>query len=146
LFGKLRKGDGVISPKLDRLFRSELDALTVVENLPKLGVSVHLPDLGGDISGNRLGKLFMTVPAAFAEAERDRIRRASWVVKVDQRAHGRYLGRNCSLWLSARRKRGVPEPQAAEREAIKENGRASGAGEGAEDERRRRAGTANDQP
>ena len=30
LFAKLNKGDVVIAPKLDRLFRSALDALTVV--------------------------------------------------------------------------------------------------------------------
>jgi hypothetical protein len=30
LFAKLAKGDVVIAPKLDRLFRSALDALTVV--------------------------------------------------------------------------------------------------------------------
>jgi DNA invertase Pin-like site-specific DNA recombinase len=74
LFAKLKKGDIVIAPKLDRLFRSALDALQVVEDLRKRGVSLHLLDLGGDISGNGLSKLFLTVAAAFAEAERDRIR------------------------------------------------------------------------
>jgi putative DNA-invertase from lambdoid prophage Rac len=75
LFAKLRKGDVVIAPKLDRLFRSALDALQVVEDLRKRGVSLHLLDLGGDISGNGLSKLFLTIAAAFAEAERDRSRR-----------------------------------------------------------------------
>jgi putative DNA-invertase from lambdoid prophage Rac len=37
--------------KLDRLFRSALDALQVVEDLRNRGVSLHLLDLGGDISG-----------------------------------------------------------------------------------------------
>jgi DNA invertase Pin-like site-specific DNA recombinase len=32
-----------------------------------------LLDLGGDISGNGLSKLFLTIAAAFAEAERDRV-------------------------------------------------------------------------
>ena len=57
--------------KLDRLFRSALDALKVVEDLRKRGVALHLLDLGGDISGNGLSKLFLTIAAAFAEAERD---------------------------------------------------------------------------
>ena len=75
LFARLMKGDVVIAaPKLDRLFRSALDALTVVEDLRKRGVALHLLDLGGDISGNGLSKLFLTIAAAFAEAERDRIR------------------------------------------------------------------------
>jgi len=92
LFAKLRKGDIAIAPKLDRLFRSALDALQVVEDLRKRGVSLHLLDLGGDISGNGLSKLFLTIAAAFAEAERDRIRERIGQVKADQKARGRYLG------------------------------------------------------
>ena len=92
LFAKLTKGDVVIAPKLDRLFRSALDALKVVEDLKKRGVALHLLDLGGDISGNGLSKLFLTIAAAFAEAERDRIRERIGQVKADQKARGRYLG------------------------------------------------------
>jgi putative DNA-invertase from lambdoid prophage Rac len=92
LFAKLAKGDMVIAPKLDRLFRSALDALKVVEDLRKRGVALHLLDLGGDISGNGLSKLFLTIAAAFAEAERDRIRERIGQVKADQKARGRYLG------------------------------------------------------
>jgi DNA invertase Pin-like site-specific DNA recombinase len=92
LFAKLKTGDVVIAPKLDRLFRSALDALTVVEDLRKRGVSLHLLDLGGDISGNGLSKLFLTIAAAFAEAERDRIRERITQVKRDQRERGRFLG------------------------------------------------------
>jgi DNA invertase Pin-like site-specific DNA recombinase len=92
LFARLRKGDAVIAPKLDRLFRSALDALQVVEALRTRGVSLHLLDLGGDISGNGLSKLFLTIAAAFAEAERDRIRERITQVKRDQKARGRYLG------------------------------------------------------
>ncbi len=92
LFAKLTKGDVVIAPKLDRLFRSALDALTVVEELKGRGVKLHLLDLGGDIAGNGLSKLFLTIAAAFAEAERDRIRERVGQVKADQKARGRYLG------------------------------------------------------
>ena len=38
LFAKLKAGDVVIAPKLDRLFRSALDALQVVEDMRKRGV------------------------------------------------------------------------------------------------------------
>src|SRR4029077_2974916 len=92
LFAKLRKGDIVIAPKLDRLFRSALDALQVVGDLRKRRVSLHLLDLGACISGNGLSKLFLTIAAAFAEAERDRIRERIGQVKADQKARGRYLG------------------------------------------------------
>jgi DNA invertase Pin-like site-specific DNA recombinase len=58
LLAKLRRGDVVIAAKLDRLFRSALDALKAVEDLRQRGVKLHLLDLGGDISGNGLSKLF----------------------------------------------------------------------------------------
>jgi DNA invertase Pin-like site-specific DNA recombinase len=92
LFAKLQRGDIVIAAKLDRLFRSALDALKVVESLKARGVRLHLLDLGGDIAGNGLSKLFLTIAAAFAEAERDRIRERISQVKADQKSRGRYLG------------------------------------------------------
>jgi putative DNA-invertase from lambdoid prophage Rac len=92
LFAKLQKGDIVIAAKLDRLFRSALDALKVVESLKGRGVKLHLLDLGGDIAGNGISKLFLTIAAAFAEAERDRIRERIGQVKADQKARGLYLG------------------------------------------------------
>jgi putative DNA-invertase from lambdoid prophage Rac len=39
-----------------------------------------------------MSKLFLTIAAAFAEAERDRIRERVGQVKADQKARGRYLG------------------------------------------------------
>lgn len=92
LWAGLLTGDTVVAAKLDRLFRSALDALNVVEELKSRGVHLVLLDLGGDISGNGLSKLFLTVAAAFAEAERDRIRERVTQVKRDQAARGRYLG------------------------------------------------------
>ena len=92
-----------IVPKLDRLFRSALDALKVVESLKARGVKLHLLDLGGDISGNGLSKLFLTIAAAFAEAERDRIREQNGQVKADQKARGRYLGGKVPFGFRRRR-------------------------------------------
>jgi putative DNA-invertase from lambdoid prophage Rac len=73
-------------------FRSALDALQTVEFLKTKGVSLHLLDLGDDISGNGLSKLFLTIAAAFAEAERDRLRERITQVKADQKSRGRFLG------------------------------------------------------
>jgi putative DNA-invertase from lambdoid prophage Rac len=92
LFAKLVKGDEIVAPKLDRVFRSALDALQTVEVLKAKGVKLHLLDLGGDIAGNGLSKLFLTISAAFAEAERDRIRERVSQTKADQKSRGRYLG------------------------------------------------------
>ncbi len=50
MFDKLRRGDIDIAAKLDRLFRSVLDALKVVESLKTRGVKLRLLDLCGDIA------------------------------------------------------------------------------------------------
>jgi DNA invertase Pin-like site-specific DNA recombinase len=92
LLAALREGDIIIASKLDRMFRSALDALDVANKLVKVGVSLHLIDLGGDVMGNGMAKAFFTIASAFAEAERDRIRERITEVKRDQRARGRYLG------------------------------------------------------
>jgi putative DNA-invertase from lambdoid prophage Rac len=118
LFAKLAKGDAIIPPKLDRLFRSALDALQVVENLKKRGVALHLLDLGGDISGAGLSKPFLTIAAAFAEAVRDRIRERVSRVKADQKARGRYLGRKVPFGFR-RGDAGELTPHADEQKAIK---------------------------
>jgi putative DNA-invertase from lambdoid prophage Rac len=117
LFAKLTKGDVVIAPKLDRLFRSALDALKVVEELKGRGVKLHLLDLGGDIAGNGLSKLFLTIAAAFAEAERDRIRERIGQVKADQKARGRYLGGKVPFGFRLGES-GELVPHKAEQEAI----------------------------
>lgn len=88
----LTRGDVLVVAKLDRLFRSALDALRVVELMRERGVALHMIDLGGDVSGNGLSRMFLTVAAAFAEAERDRIRERVAQTKRDQAARGRYLG------------------------------------------------------
>lgn len=92
LLATLRPGDTLVAAKLDRVFRSALDALQMTEELRRRGVSLHLIDLGGDVSGNGLSKLFLTIAAAFAEAERDRIRERVQSTKADQRQRGRFLG------------------------------------------------------
>jgi Resolvase, N terminal domain len=48
LLAGLKPGDVVITPKLDRLFRSALNALDVLGQLKQRGVSLHMIDLGGD--------------------------------------------------------------------------------------------------
>ncbi len=87
LMSLLRRGDAVIAAKLDRAFRSALDALQVVQELGRRGVALHLLDVGGDVA-NGHGRLFVTIVAAFAEAERERIAD----VKRDQRGRSRFLG------------------------------------------------------
>lgn len=92
LMSMVRKGDTIVTARLDRLFRSALDALTTVEAMTKKGVRVVVIDGLGDITGNGMAKAFLTIAAAFAELERETIRERVTVVKADQRQRGRYLG------------------------------------------------------
>jgi len=92
LLGALKSGDVVITPKLDRMFRSALDALYVLAKLKARNVILHMIDLGGDVTGNGISKLVFTILSAVAEAERDRIRERVTQVKRDQRQRNRYLG------------------------------------------------------
>jgi putative DNA-invertase from lambdoid prophage Rac len=92
LLAALRPGDVVLTPKLDRMFRSALDALRVLERLRDTRVSLHMLDLGGDVTGDGVSKLVFTILSAVAEAERDRTRERIAEVKRDQRQRGRYLG------------------------------------------------------
>jgi putative DNA-invertase from lambdoid prophage Rac len=88
----LQPGDVLITPKLDRMFRSALNALDVLGQLQKRGICLHMIDLGGDVTGNGISKLVFTILSAVAEAERDRIRERIKDVKADQRKRRRYLG------------------------------------------------------
>jgi DNA invertase Pin-like site-specific DNA recombinase len=83
------------------------------------GTEPDMLDLGGDISGNGLSKLFLTIAAAFAEAERDRIRERIGQVKADQKARGRYLGGRVPFGFRSG-KSGELVPHAAEQEAVQE--------------------------
>jgi putative DNA-invertase from lambdoid prophage Rac len=119
LFAKLQRGDIVIAAKLDRLFRSALDALKVVESLKGKGVKLHLLDLGGDIAGNGISKLFLTIAAAFAGAERDRIRERIGQAKADQKSRGRFLGGDVPFGFEVGAD-GALVPIGAQQEAIRE--------------------------
>jgi DNA invertase Pin-like site-specific DNA recombinase len=92
LLAALKAGDVLITAKLDRMFRSALDALDVLAKLKVRNVSLHMIDLGGDVTGNGISKLVFTILSAVAEAERDRIRERVTQVKRDQRQRNRYLG------------------------------------------------------
>ena len=92
LLAALQSGDIVITPKLDRMFRSALDALDVLGQIQNRGVSLHMIDLGADVTGNGISKLVFTILSAVDEAERDRIRERIRDVKADQRRRHRYLG------------------------------------------------------
>jgi DNA invertase Pin-like site-specific DNA recombinase len=92
LLALVEPGDIVIAAKLDRMFRSALDTLNVIKDLQRRSVSLWLLDIGGDVSGNGIAKLMLTMVSAFAEFERDRISERIKDAKAQMRAEGRSLG------------------------------------------------------
>jgi putative DNA-invertase from lambdoid prophage Rac len=78
------------------MFRSALDAPNTVKELKAKSVSLHLIDLGGDVAGNGISKLFFTIISAVAEAERDRIVQRILDVKTDQRRGGFWWSLGCT--------------------------------------------------
>jgi len=65
----------VIALKLDRLFRSNIDALRTVEEWDRLGISLHLTDMGGCAmsTGSAVGKMMLAMMSAYAQFEKDLI-------------------------------------------------------------------------
>jgi DNA invertase Pin-like site-specific DNA recombinase len=63
----------VVALKLDRLFRSAVDALRTTEEWDRKGVAVHLVDMGGQSlnTGSAMGRMMLTMLAGFAQFERD---------------------------------------------------------------------------
>jgi DNA invertase Pin-like site-specific DNA recombinase len=86
------KHDVIVTPKLDRMFRSASDALATLEVLKADSVGLVMMDLGGDVTGNGISKLVFTILSAVAEAERDRLRERIREVKRHKAAQGDYNG------------------------------------------------------
>jgi putative DNA-invertase from lambdoid prophage Rac len=71
LFAAVRSGDIVIAAKMDRMFRSALDALQTIQSFRQRKISLWLLDLCGDISGNGIAEPIVTILTAVAhDAER----------------------------------------------------------------------------
>lgn len=92
MLATVQRGDVVITPKLDRMFRSASDALGTLEELKAQSVGLVMLDLGGDVTTNGISKLVFTILSAVAENERDRIRERIREVKRHLAEQGVYGG------------------------------------------------------
>lgn len=72
LITKSREGDTILASKLDRLGRNTADMINIIDSLHKRGVSVRFLDDGISTEGS-MGKMVVTILAAVAQAERERI-------------------------------------------------------------------------
>ncbi len=92
MLATIGKGDMIVTPKLDRMFRNASDALGTLEEMKAQGTQLHMIDLGGDVCANGVSKLVFTILSAVAESERDRIRERIRDVKRNLKAKGIYGG------------------------------------------------------
>jgi DNA invertase Pin-like site-specific DNA recombinase len=93
MLASLQKGDCIVASKMDRLFRSAIDALQTAEELKQRGVDLVLIDISSEpVTGNGVGKMFFSIMACFAEFERDRIRERTEEGRRGKRARRGFMG------------------------------------------------------
>lgn len=84
-----KKARHVVCLKLDRLFRDAEDCLRQTRAWDRAGVAIHFIDMGGQAinSKSALGRMFLTLTAAFAELERNMIAERTAAALRHKRAH-----------------------------------------------------------
>ena len=63
---------GIVTMKLDRMFRLTTDVLTTIDELNDAGIDLHIVDLNGEAvdTSTSMGRFFLTMVGAMAEMER----------------------------------------------------------------------------
>lgn len=90
-----KKIGAVVVAKLDRAFRDTIDCLNNIEMWQKDGVAFHALDIGGGAAvdtSSYMGKFFITMIAAAAELERNRIRERIQEAMDHQKSQGKRFG------------------------------------------------------
>lgn len=100
LLSELQPGDTLMVTKLDRLARNAPEASILVRDLVGKHISVHILNMG--IANNTpMGKLMVTILAAFAEYERDMI--------IERTQAGKAVARTKAGYREGRPKKYAPE-------------------------------------
>ncbi len=92
LINLLKEGDHLLIAKFDRLFRNSEDALYSINRFKEQGIRLYIMDMGGEVTGDGVGKLIYTILAAVADFERSRIAERIRDVKVAHADEGRFMG------------------------------------------------------
>lgn len=91
----LQRGDTLVVTKMDRLARSIVKLLELVEDLNKRGVNLRILNMGGDVVDTKsaTGRLMLSMLASFAQFEREIMleRQKEGILKA--RIGGKYRGR-----------------------------------------------------
>ena len=86
------EGDTLVVTRMDRLARSAVDLLNIVEQMKEKGVSLRILKQNIDTSTSE-GKLFLTMLAGFAEFETELRRERQLEGIARAKAEGKYKGR-----------------------------------------------------
>lgn len=88
-------GAHVVALKLDRLFRDAADCLNQCRAWDRAGLALHLVDMGGSAlnTGSAMGRMFLTMTAAFAELERNLIAERTKAALSHKRNKGEAVSR-----------------------------------------------------
>lgn len=103
LMTKARQGDHVLVTKLDRLGRNTGDMIRIIEDLHERGIAIQFLDDGISTEGT-MGKMVVTILAAVAQAERERILERTNEGRRAAMARGVKMGRKPSILPETREK------------------------------------------
>lgn len=96
LLVKVEDGDVILVKKLDRLGRDTADMINLIKQFDKLGVAVKFLDDGISTEGE-MGKMVVTILAAVAQAERQRILERTNEGRQEAQSKGIKFGRKRSV-------------------------------------------------
>jgi len=82
------KATHVVAVKLDRLFRNASDCLNTVDEWDRLGVTLHLLELGGQSMSTKtaMGRMMLVMAAGFAEMERNLVKERTSMALAHKKA------------------------------------------------------------
>lgn len=101
LMSVLQEGDTLVVTKLDRIARSTIHGINIIEELLSKGVTIHILNMG-KFDNSPAGKLTRTIFFAFAEFERDMI--------VERTSEGKAICReNDPTWREGRNSVETPD-------------------------------------
>lgn len=96
ILDNLKRGDTLVTTKLDRLCRSTKEGLDIIKNLQERGINIHILNMGL-IENSPMGDLIITCLLAFSQFERSMI--------VERTSSGKELARKSDDYKEGRPKK-----------------------------------------
>lgn len=93
---KVEEGDVILVKKLDRLGRDTADMIQLIKDFDNMNVAIRFLDDGISTEGN-IGKMIVTILAAVAQAERQRILERTNEGRIEAKSKGIKFGRKRSI-------------------------------------------------